>query len=202
MPLTFSTLRHLKKYSFFGLINVFINILYTRLNFPYAFLVRRPIYFRRLGSISVGRKVLIGPSAIIDILDKDAYLKIGNNVKINHRFHLGTIFHIELHDDVLIGSNVTLIDHNHGTYSGSDQSSPLIPSSDRPLTGGPIIIEENVWLAENVVVLPNVTIGKFSIVGAGSIVTKNIPPYSISVGNPSRVIKQFDFQSMTWKSAQ
>ena len=194
-------LHHLKKYSYIGIINIFINVLYTKINFPQALLARRPIYFRNLGSLSVGKGFLIGPCGIIDVLHKDAYVKIGDNVKINHRFHLGAMFHIEIDDNVLIGSNVTMIDHNHGVYSGNEQSSPFEITSDRSLVGGPIIIKENVWISENVVVLPNVTIGKCSIVGAGAIVTTNIPPYTISAGNPSRVIKRYDFDAQKWKRA-
>ncbi len=51
-----------------------------------------------------------------------------------------------------------------------------------------ISIGENVWLGSNCVVLPSVKIGDYSIIGAGSVVTKNIPPYSIAVGNPAKVI--------------
>lgn len=195
----FKNLRHFRKYNFFGLINVFINVLYTRVVFPPALLARRPIYFRSLGTISIGKGLLIGPSAIIDILSKDAYVKIGNNVKINHRFHLGAFFHIEIGNNVLIGSNVTMIDHNHGAYSGNEQSNPLEITSDRPLVGGPIVVEENVWISENVVVLPNITIGQGSIIGAGAVVTTDIPPYTVSVGNPSRVIKIYDFDLQEWK---
>ena len=53
-----------------------------------------------------------------------------------------------------------------------------------------ILIEENVWLGEHVSVLPNVTIGKSSIISTGSVVTKDIPPFSIAVGIPAKVIKK------------
>ena len=56
-------------------------------------------------------------------------------------------------------------------------------------TGGRIIIEEDVWIGSNCNILPNVLIGKGSIIGAGSVVTKNIPEYSIAAGVPAKVIK-------------
>ncbi|MBL4677498.1 MAG: hypothetical protein JKY70_15040 [Mucilaginibacter sp.] len=63
----------------------------------------------------------------------------------------------------------------------------------------PVIIEDNVWIGETVSVLPGVTIGKGSIIGASAVVTKNIPPYSIAVGNPAKVIKTYNFESNSWE---
>jgi maltose O-acetyltransferase len=54
----------------------------------------------------------------------------------------------------------------------------------------PVIIEDDVWLGERVIILPGVTIGKGSIIGAGAVVAKNVPPYSIAVGNPALVVKK------------
>ena len=54
---------------------------------------------------------------------------------------------------------------------------------------GKIKIEDDVWIGSNVIILPNINIGKGSIIGAGSVVTKNIPEYSVAVGVPARVIK-------------
>lgn len=53
----------------------------------------------------------------------------------------------------------------------------------------PVVIEEYAWIGARVIILPGITIGKGSVVGAGSVVTKNIPPYSVAGGNPARVIK-------------
>jgi acetyltransferase-like isoleucine patch superfamily enzyme len=62
----------------------------------------------------------------------------------------------------------------------------------------PVFIEEDVWMGANCVVLPGVRIGKGSVVGAGSVVTKDIPSYSVAVGNPARVIKQYDSATSQW----
>ena len=59
-------------------------------------------------------------------------------------------------------------------------------------------IENGVWIGNNVIILPNVTIGEKSIVGAGSVVTKSIPAYSVAVGNPAHVIKHFAFEATIW----
>lgn len=65
----------------------------------------------------------------------------------------------------------------------------------------PIIIEDNVFVSANAVVLAGVTIGKHSMIGAGSVVTRNIPPYSVAVGNPAKVIKKYDFELKKWIKA-
>ena len=60
------------------------------------------------------------------------------------------------------------------------------------------MIEQNVWLGEGVVVLPGVTIGENAIIGANAVVSKNIPAFSIAVGNPAKVIKTYNFEQKKW----
>ncbi|MFR5466356.1 MAG: hypothetical protein ACLTHR_12100 [Agathobacter rectalis] len=62
-----------------------------------------------------------------------------------------------------------------------------------------VFIDDGVWIGNDVIILPNVHIGKKSIIGAGSVVTKNIPEFCIAVGNPAKVIKKFDIKENRWK---
>ena len=62
-----------------------------------------------------------------------------------------------------------------------------------------MIIHDDVWIGEMVSVLPDVEIGRGAIIGANSVVTKSVPEYSIVAGNPAKIIKRFDFESMEWK---
>jgi acetyltransferase-like isoleucine patch superfamily enzyme len=62
-----------------------------------------------------------------------------------------------------------------------------------------VVIEENVWIGSNSVILPGVTIGKNSVIGAGAVVTKDIPPFSLAVGNPARVVKQYVSETGRWE---
>jgi maltose O-acetyltransferase len=98
---------------------------------------------------------------------------------------------VTIGDNVLIGPNVTIATPMH----------PLVPEERnvREREDGslynleyakPITIEQNCWLAANVVVCGGVTIGEGSVIGAGSVVTRDIPPHSIAAGNPCRVIRQ------------
>ena len=153
------------------------------------------------GDLTIEHNFTAGIDLRLEILSKTATLKIGKNVKINDYFHAGVLAAIEIGDNSLIGSRVTIVDHNHGQYSDTEtHSSPFSPPDSRPLLGIPIIIGSNVWIAEGVVILPGVTIGNGSIIGANSVVTKNIPENSIAIGAPAKVIKQYNIESKTWVS--
>lgn len=63
----------------------------------------------------------------------------------------------------------------------------------------PVAIGEDVWIGSNCVIVPGVTIGKKSVIGAGSVVTKDVPALSFAVGNPAKVVKQYDFEARQWQ---
>jgi acetyltransferase-like isoleucine patch superfamily enzyme len=112
-------------------------------------------------------------------------ISIGDNVSIQKDCHIAAIGKISIGDGVLVASKVFISDHSHGNSSAYDIRPAL-----RPLTSkGSICIESNVWIGECVSILAGVTIGKNSIIGAGSVVVKSIPSNSIAVGNPARVIR-------------
>ena len=95
-------------------------------------------------------------------------------------------------NDVRLAQNVVLSGLNHN-YEAVDS-----PIHEQGVSTSPIVIEDESWIGANAVIVPGVTVGKHSIVAAGSVVTKNVPPYSVVAGNPARVIKQYDSQSQTW----
>jgi lipopolysaccharide O-acetyltransferase len=107
---------------------------------------------------------------------------------------------ISIGNNVLIASKVFISDINHGSYKGINQDSPLSHPSSRKLSTSPIIIKDNVWIGEGVCIMAGVTIGFGSIIGALSVVTKSIPDYSIAVGSPAEVIKEYDFEKEEWVS--
>ena len=127
---------------------------------------------------------------------------IKDNVEIHDFVHIGATNYVEIGNDVLVASKVYISDHNHGFYSGDDQSDPEIPPAQRPIDcERRVIIEDKVWLGEFVSVLPGVTIGRGSIIGANSVVTRDIPPFCIAVGSPARVVKRYDPVGKRWESA-
>lgn len=107
-------------------------------------------------------------------------LKIGNNVFINSNMLAMARGGITIEDNVQIAGNVSLLSNNHDLY-------------DRQiLLCKPIVIREGVWIGANAVVLAGVEIGKYAVVGAGAVVTKDVPDYSVVVGNPAKIIKTLD----------
>ncbi|MEO7531734.1 MAG: acyltransferase [Sediminibacterium sp.] len=100
---------------------------------------------------------------------------------------------VTIGNDVILAQNIVASGLNHG-YEDIQ-----MPISQQNINTAPIVIEDECWIGANVVIVAGVTIGKHCVVAAGAIVTKNIPPYSVAVGNPAKVIKQYDAALGTWK---
>ena len=108
------------------------------------------------------------------------HIKIGNNVYINSNSLLMARGGITIEDDVMLAANVQLLSNNHDEY-------------DRQvLTCKPIHIKKGAWIGAGVSILPGVTIGKYAIVGAGAIVTKDVGDYEVAVGVPAKIVKTLD----------
>lgn len=107
-------------------------------------------------------------------------LKIGNNVYINSNSLLMARGGITIEDDVLIAANVQLLSNNHDEYER------------QILTCKPIHIKKGAWIGAGASILPGVTIGKYAIVGAGAIVTKDVGDFEVAVGIPAKVVKKLD----------
>lgn len=112
---------------------------------------------------------------------------IGRDVRINSTCHIGAINKIVIGDECLLGSHVMIIDHSHGRNEYEELG--IHPSKRNLFSRGEIIIGERCWLCENVVILPGVHIGDGCIIGANSVVTKDVPAYSVVAGNPARIVK-------------
>lgn len=157
--------------------------------------------------VEIGRNFSAGRGFRLEVIKiKDTItrprVKIGNNVLLSDYCHIGAVNYVEIGNHVLFGSKCYVTDHNHGIYSGDreKQSGPDTPPTERPLTcDKKVIIEDNVWMGDNVTVLPGATIGWGSIIGSNAVVTKSIPPGSIAAGIPARVIKRWDKEMKTWR---
>ena len=192
-----------RSYGVFGFIRLTINWLLTRIFFPRARLVRFPIYVRGKNFMVLGEGLTTGVNVRLDAIapmGSSPVLHIGRHVQINDSVHIGAIKEVIIGDYTLIASRVFISDHNHGNYQIQDTASaPDIPPVDRPLTSKPVHIGCNVWLGEQVCILPGVNIGDGVIVGANSVVTHDIPRNSIAAGNPARVIRIFDDIEKEWR---
>jgi acetyltransferase-like isoleucine patch superfamily enzyme len=121
-------------------------------------------------------------------------------VRIGHHSFIGL-------SDVIIGP-VTIGHHvilaQHIVISGLNHAYEDIhtPISAQKCVVKPIVIEDECWIGANSVVTAGVRIGKHAVVAAGSVVTKDVPPFSVVAGNPARVIKQYDPQTRQWEKVR
>lgn len=137
----------------------------------------------------IGDNVVIDDSCMITPIE-DGVIDIKSNCHIGRFCHITALKRITLGENCLLGQHVTITDNSHGDITFEAMSTP---PNQRPITSrGEITIGKNVWIGENAVILQDITIGDGCIIGAGSIVTKDIPAYSVAVGNPARVIKQLE----------
>ena len=103
---------------------------------------------------------------------------------------------------VTIGNNVILAQNIVASGLNHEYRDVTLPINDQPILVAPIVIEDDCWIAANSVITSGVTIGKHSVVAAGAVVTKSIPPFSIAAGNPAKVIKQYNFDTKEWESVK
>ncbi len=124
-------------------------------------------------------------------------IEIADNCYIGDNFSALSASSLSIENNVLIAGHVAVIAENHGVDPESGT-----PYGLQPLVGKPVRIGAFSWIGEKVIVLPGVDIGKWCVVGAGSVVTKNIPDYCMAVGNPARIIRKYDFETHQWVSAR
>lgn len=156
---------------------------------------RMPTYLGNMKYMKIGDGTCIGKRAMIQATDKcgDDFFTpsiiIGENCNIGDDSNIQCCNKIQLGNGVLLGRKVMINDTTHGLFIREHLD---IQPSKRPLSSkGEILIEDNVWIGEMVSILGNVHIGKGAVIGAGSVVTKDIPAYGLAVGVPANVIKQF-----------
>ena len=150
------------------------------------------------GAISVGNKVRLGRFARLSCYSKDNVLGrivISDNCYIGDHFSALSADNLVIERNVLIASYVAILAENHSINPECG-----VPYGLQPLDSKPVRIGEYSWIGEKVIVLPGAEIGKWCVIGAGSVVTKSIPDYSMAVGNPAKVIRKYDFSSHSWKS--
>ncbi|WP_182112196.1 sugar O-acetyltransferase [Actinotalea sp. JY-7876] len=141
--------------------------------------LRRLILEQLLGSIGEGSGIR-APFYV----DLGSRIRIGARTFANFGLVALDVAPITIGDDVMIGPNVQLLTPTHPIAPG--------PRRDKWEAAEPITIGNNVWLGGGVIVLPGVTIGENTVVGAGSVVTKDLPANVVAVGNPARVIRTLE----------
>jgi len=136
---------------------------------------------RALFSDLIGKKVddsflLIPPFYTTGGVD----ISVGRNVFVNQNCTFYDLGGLDIADDVMIGPNVSILTSSH----------PIEPGKRRAfVVAKPIVIQKNVWIAADVTIIGGVTVGENSVVAAGSVVTKDVPPNTLVAGNPARFIR-------------
>ena len=117
------------------------------------------------------------------IIEDGAFINSGFSCLVNAKCVVG--------ENALLASNIFITTENHS-------SNPRLPYKTQSLIAKDVSIGKNCWIGEKCIILPGVSIGDNTIVGAGSVVTKSVPSNCIVVGNPAQVIKKYDFDTEKW----
>ncbi len=135
--------------------------------------------------ISMGKDVIVSRRTCLYAHD-DGVIAIGNRASFNSGVIVSAADggRVTIGSNVLVGPNVVMRSRNH-VHSRKD-----IPIRDQGHMGGPIVIGDDVWIGANAVILPDVTIGSGAVIGAGAVVTKDVPGYALAGGVPAKVIRE------------
>ena len=166
-------------------------------------LIRFPFILRGRRFVDFGKGLTTGYWCRFEVYPTDnnprKRLIFGDNIQVNDYVHICALDHVEIGDGCLFASHVYISDNSHGRYEGgSNDSSPEIAPDHREYITAPVKIGKNCWLGEGVIVMPGVTIGDGCVIGAHSVVNKDIPSASIAVGSPARVVKQYSREQKKW----
>lgn len=155
--------------------------------------LNKPLQLDNVNSICIGKEVYIGEGAWLMGSNKSVTTAwINDSTTIGHFSHIVAVHSVTIGKSVLIADRVFISDCSH-RYE--DVSIPIIKQDIKKLA--PVSIGEGSWIGENVCVC-GASVGKHCVVGANSVVTVDIPDYSVAVGSPAKVVKRYDFEMQEW----
>ncbi len=158
----------------------------------------RPVMLHNTRFVHVGKKVLIRDGARFDLVTEmggvrfQPRVEIGDGSLFEQGLHLACAREIIIGRKVTVSRNVGILDvwHEYG-----DVTLPII---EQPLGASPVRIMDGVLIGMGSVILPGVTIGRQSIIGANSVVNRDVPDYCVAAGTPAHVIKRYDQEKNLW----
>jgi lipopolysaccharide O-acetyltransferase len=184
--------RLLKAWSAFGSVrNRLLNSLAGGLSGAPVAIDWRNVKIAHPDRISIGRNFSAGHSLWLESVQGQGQLTIGDDVNFSDSVHIGCARSVTIGDGVLLGSKVLITDHSHGGVGsgGASTTAALVPPNRRPIVSkGPVSIGRSVWLGDGVCVLAGVTIGDGAIVGANSVVVRDVPAATVWAGVPARQV--------------
>lgn len=158
----------------------------------------KPMLISNHKHISVGDNVFIRDGVRLEVVDpqNDIVIKIGNNVNIEQYVHIVARCNISIGDNVSITGGCSIVDvvHPYNDVFAANKIGDRIEDVCMP-----VLIGDGSFIGFGSHINPGVTIGRNCIVGARSVVTKNVDDYSVVAGNPARVIKKYNFDKHVWE---
>jgi acetyltransferase-like isoleucine patch superfamily enzyme len=159
----------------------------------YKTYIKNPLKLNGKRQIFMGDHVVVSDLSWLEANNKNTRLSIGDGSCIGNFNHIYCLNEIAIGKKVLTADKVYITDNSHHY---EDTETPIIDQLIKPLQK--VHIGDGAWIGENVCII-GASVGKGSVIGANSVVTKDIPDYSIAVGSPAIVIKQFDSETKKWK---
>jgi galactoside O-acetyltransferase len=151
---------------------------------------------RRIKRVA-GNRLIIGDQSIINanisFEESDGIVQIGSRTFIG-RSHIVCYRRITIGDDVIMSWGITVVDHDSHSLDWEQRRDDVRNWSEgkkhwNHIAHAPVVVADKAWIGFNVSILKGVTIGEGAVVGACSVVTRDIPPYAVAVGNPARVVR-------------
>lgn len=162
-------------------------------------LIYKPLFLSGTQFVHIGANTLIRQGARIEAIVVDPArpprIEIGNNVNIEQNVHIVCTSRIRIGDSVSITGNCSIVDTVH-PFEDVDNPSKIGARIDPDPR--PVEIGDGTFMGIGCVILPNVRIGKYCIVGSNSTVTHSVPDYSVIAGSPARIQRQYDFSAKAW----
>lgn len=190
----------IKKFIFFHVILNRVKFLLAKLLSSNTFgknnYLDKSIHYIGLKHIKIGSNNVVSEDTWLNVnnrVDGEVGIEVGNQCYIGKRNFFSSGKKIVIGDFFMSGINCSFLGSDHV------MDNPLEPYIFTGTTNfNSIVIGDNVWLGANVTILGDVHVGHGSIIGANSLVNRSIPPFSIAVGNPAKVIKRYDFSKKQW----
>ena len=180
-------------------------------NNPKNLSIKRPRRLSYTERIYMGDDVSIGPGSLLGpqvhypsgamrhpdgkyaVQTFDPKIVIGNRVTSTGMLTIAAMQEVTIEDDVMLALNVLISDGMHGFENANEPY-----KYQKMWKIAPVLVKRGCWIGQNVVIMPGVTVGELSIIGANSVVTKSIPDRCIAIGAPARVVKTWDEHTQAW----
>ena len=162
--------------------------------------IRKPLLIANPRFISIGNKVSIREGARLEVVvsnpNRTPELFVGDNTGIEQNVHIACHSRVHIGSNVSITPNCSIVDVSHPFEDIHDPRRTGLRIKDEDSF---VEIGDGAFLGIGCVILPNVRIGKNAVIGANSVVTRDVPDYSVVAGIPAAVIKQYNFQTEKWE---